>query len=217
MLRLLLYHLQEEYGLAALDLIEELAADLLRLPRTRRVFESMFSVGSLGIGQLRYRSSTLRTRWSRVYAEIRSWLKERHAIGSSSALDAIMIAQRAVMPRFGKIHPRTVSLPHDVAAYFRDLGVGYRRYLDPDRPRRRLASYPPGALEVSDPEWNCWSIPEIRMTYDSHHVPFELSSPLRLESVEARFLRKRDVLRFKLGRRLQAAKERGMLWFRDGL
>jgi hypothetical protein len=202
MLRLLLYYLQEEHDLKAIDVIERLCADLAspQLEHTRRVFESMYSVGPLGIGQLRYRSSTLRTRWRRVYREIRHYLLDRYDIRSSSALDAIFMAQRAVMPRFGKLHPRRVSLPHDVVAYFKDVGVGYRHFLDATRHRRRLGSYPPGALEVTDPEKNCWSVPEIRMTYDSHHVPFELHSPLRLDSVHTRFLSKRDVFLFKLQR-----------------
>jgi hypothetical protein len=66
-------------------------------------------------------------------------------------------------------------------------------------------------LEVTDPDRTCWSIPELRMTYDSHHVPFELASPLRLEESRTRFLRKRDVLALKL-ERSRVGKRLAALW-----
>jgi hypothetical protein len=108
------------------------------------------------------------------------------------------------MPRFGGRYPKKLHLEHDVGAYFKALGIGSRRYLDPERPRQKLASFPRATLSIEDPEATCWAIPETRMTYDAHHVPFELSSPLRLEDARARFLKKRDVIKLKVSSRYRA-------------
>jgi radical SAM superfamily enzyme YgiQ (UPF0313 family) len=159
-LKYLLYFMQVERGVPAVGFLqawlEETASDAGGLATSRRVRRALLDRDRSGSTQdfllLHWQDeqgSVLFDDLEAFHGEALSIYARRFgAAVDGSDLDAILAAQAAVMPRWGRGYPLRVELAHDVVGYFRalatlpnvtQLGVGWNR----------LADYAPGALTCS--------------------------------------------------------------------
>jgi hypothetical protein len=111
--------------------------------------------------------------WEELYAEVADFLARELGVVKDAALETVFQVQAAVMPREGQAYPLQVELKHDFGRWMQD-----RRSKDPQAPRRPLAEYPAGTLEVSDPASMAQSDRTLDLVRD-HIVRFELASALR--------------------------------------
>ncbi len=90
--------------------------------------------------------------WALVFDELRRFLLKECGVPDDSALDAILAAQHAALPAFGRTYPHVVELPHDIVAWQAQMlqakGNGHWRDWQTIVPP--LANFGPGRLELND-------------------------------------------------------------------
>jgi radical SAM superfamily enzyme YgiQ (UPF0313 family) len=90
--------------------------------------------------------------WALVFNELRRFMINKCGVPEDSALDAVLTAQRALLPTHGRTFPDVVELPHDVVAWHAQMlavkGDGHRKDWQSIAPP--LSSFGPGRLEVND-------------------------------------------------------------------
>jgi hypothetical protein len=152
-LKYLLFFLQHDHGLRAVDVLDRLVTDAYGGKAALR--ETVKVVRMLTNGNLRAGGPDPRLalyRWDRLYREIGDYVATTHGVSADSALRSILDVQRALMPSLLDPVPKRLALAHDVAAYVRDH-VDHRR-----TSTAPLASYPPVAFTVTDPLHLRWAV-----------------------------------------------------------
>lgn len=90
--------------------------------------------------------------WSLLLDELRVFLVKECGVPDDSALDAILIAQHALLPAHGRTYPYSVELPHDVVAWHATMlgakAAGHWRDWQMVVPP--LSEFSPGRLDVND-------------------------------------------------------------------
>ncbi len=109
--------------------------------------------------------------WRQFFDEVAEFADERYGLQRDDALEVVLTVNEATMPDEARDYPMTVSLAHDYVSYFRD------RQRQGGRSDRPLADYPPGTLEVSDPN-RMTEIDFDYQQYDTHQFFWELHSPV---------------------------------------
>ena len=99
--------------------------------------------------------------------EATAFAEREFGLQRDSALDAILLAQEAVLADPDKAADRHSDLAPDVVAYARD-----------GENRGPLASVGAGKLTVMDPYGLCRMNPTLHYQYDTHSVAWELQSEL---------------------------------------
>ncbi len=139
LLRHVLYFLQAERGLQALDVMEEVdtvvGADPSRYPLltfVARVFD-LYTIPPVG--------------WEPFYDEVVDFLGDAYGLSLDSDLAAVFTLQRALMPTRGRDYPIEVELEHDYVSWRRDLAAVERGAAI----RRSLKSYGPTTVSIDDP------------------------------------------------------------------
>lgn len=164
-LRYVMRYLQWEHGKRAIDFLHELL-DASRAAPDR--FPTITWV-------LRY-FNTLKCMpggWRRFYDDVARFIRETYGIERDAALDVVLRVNELAMPDEALDYPRKARLAHDFVAYFRDHNVRLGR----PSPVRALASYPPGAFTVDDPDGMALINFDYQQ-YDSHQYFWELRSPV---------------------------------------
>ena len=92
--------------------------------------------------------------WTLVLDELRTFLIQNCGVPDDSALDAIMLAQHAVLPAHGREFPYVVDMPHDVVAWHKEMLAAKAdgHWRDWQLVTPQLSDFPPGRLEVDDVE-----------------------------------------------------------------
>lgn len=90
--------------------------------------------------------------WALVIDELRRFLVNRVGIADDSALNAIMQAQHALLPAFGRKYPQTLELEHDIVEWHNQMlsakAAGHwQDWQDVVPP---LAQFTPGKMEIDD-------------------------------------------------------------------
>lgn len=188
MLKYLLYYLQIEYHLRALDVLHNLVDDLwdwrsrplrktimdLRGQRARLLWEILKLLAKQITKRPMYRAQ-----WRRLYAEMATYICRRYGIARTSAMDTILDVQEALMPARDRVFPERLCLPHDLVAYVDQIrqAPNLQAYIASDP--APLHTYPPGELIITDPHnISAEAVWDVRKFYDSHIVQWELTSPL---------------------------------------
>jgi hypothetical protein len=181
LLKYLLHFIQQDHGVKATDFLDTLMSDLdsrySGLDYVARVKAAFGYQDSARMGLVTYRPATVFVSWTRFYDQVGEYLRKRYGIPADSALHTVLTTQHALMPRFGRRLPTTVSLEHDIVAYFNQA----------DNDSRPLADHPAGQLQISDPLKMCWLPLMFPLHLDHHKVHFELDSPLMGEVSVDRF------------------------------
>ncbi|HVU02803.1 MAG TPA: radical SAM protein [Polyangiaceae bacterium] len=131
-LKYFLYYAQIEHGLPAMGFLarwlEKVSVDAESYPISARVKRDL-----LGEGYRGGRKDWLMLAWgddagflfddpTAFQREILAFIEKEHGIAlSGTAVEAVLAANAAVMPKKGSGAAETVSVPHDVAGYFGDL------------------------------------------------------------------------------------------------
>ncbi|WP_333606512.1 B12-binding domain-containing radical SAM protein [Arsukibacterium sp.] len=105
--------------------------------------------------------------WQRFYQEITQMLSTEFGINADSALNCIISLNQAVMPDDALTYPRTITLAHNVVAYFQQSA----------QPKQPLSHFAPCEFTVSDPN-SLVSIDPNQLQYDSHQYFWELYSDI---------------------------------------
>ncbi|WP_437617413.1 B12-binding domain-containing radical SAM protein [Sorangium sp. So ce1151] len=170
-----LRYLQWDHGIQAVDFLRRLVGVLAADPGAypALVWVDRYSPWNLNVGG-----------WRPFYEDLARYLEDRHGITRSSALEAVLRMQEAVLCEPERTLPETVRLPHDVVAWWRDHGAGTSR----QPVSARLDTYPPTEVVVDDPDGLC-RLDLTRQRQLSHQFfRWELRSPLRTTDAVALFL-----------------------------
>jgi radical SAM superfamily enzyme YgiQ (UPF0313 family) len=186
-LKYLLYYVQIEHGLKAMDFLAQWVTQSERAdlyPISHRI-KRTFLDGEYRGG----RKDWLILSWSdsaaaflfdalgEFYQEIIAFLAREHGIAvQGSDADAVLCASRAVMPLKGRSLPASIPLEHDVPAYFAALR-GLPTLSARTQDHKPLRSYEPGKLELS-----LQRASDSYQHADAGPIPsqFELTSNLRI-------------------------------------
>jgi hypothetical protein len=117
--------------------------------------------------------------WAPFLAEVRRYLVGTLGLANGSALDAVLVAQHALLPTGGRTFPATVELDHDVAAWHRSIMDAKDRGHLHDWPDHvdRLASFGPAPFTVDDPRDVCGVGLGFGTAIDAY-MDWELQSPV---------------------------------------
>jgi len=146
-LRHVLRYAQWDHGVPAMDVVRRLLAlsdtEPARYPLLGWVTRYFDHVNAPPVG------------WVSFFAEVGTFLDRELGIGPSSDRDAVLAAQRFLLPDVGRTFPASLALDHDVVAWSSDR----TRHLwgdDVTGPGRPLADYGPAELTVhGDPLGTC--------------------------------------------------------------
>lgn len=90
--------------------------------------------------------------WALLLHELRQFLVEQLGVPDDSALNAILMAQHALLPAHGRVYPFSADLQHDVVAWHSQMlaakAAGHWRDWQAVVPP--LSSFAPGRLDVDD-------------------------------------------------------------------
>jgi radical SAM superfamily enzyme YgiQ (UPF0313 family) len=152
-LRYVLMHLQWDRGIRMIDFVHDHVEDVFahpgEHPEASRLLAPVFTMRPTVLSDEPPRQvmHLRRSGWGPFYAEVARFLDRRYGVARDSALDAILAAQEAVMPRAGAPVRSHVVLGHDVVSY---VQRGVAAMLHGQAPGARLSEYPPGSLVVTD-------------------------------------------------------------------
>ena len=123
--------------------------------------------------------------WDAFYREVRRLLRDEFGLEADPALDTVLAVQQFLMPEIGRRLPAVVDLHHDYLAYYRDATAELYRSGRATGPKRPLAAYPAGRLEVyGDPaDLSGWRMRPFDDSRDEWYVrPFWVSAIFELDS-----------------------------------
>lgn len=179
-LRYVMRFLQWDHGVPAAEFLDELQRALTGEPHrfpdfaTHFVFPAMTLTSEEMIPEsLAFRQASW-TRLDEFYEALGAFVGDRFGILRDTALDAVLQANRAVIPDPAKSYPLSVPLGHDVAAWYGSRGA------------RPLREHGPAVLTVTDPEGR--SRAEAGQSTNQNSVreqTWELPSDLRRSAVPA--------------------------------
>ncbi|HWC49886.1 MAG TPA: hypothetical protein VG448_13480, partial [Solirubrobacterales bacterium] len=133
--------LAREHGITHLHFLEGLRdRDLSSYPLLLSARNALVSLGRQPDPLLEFFA---KNSWPEFYDEVREYLMLSLHVGSGSGLKTVDMVQRSVIAYRGCPRTLELQLPHDFAAYFRDV-VGVKRTPGP------LADYPPASFSVTD-------------------------------------------------------------------
>ena len=161
LLKYVLYYVQIEHGLPAMDFVarwlEKCDSEPDRYPLSSRIKREMIGGGYRGgkkdwliLGWKDDQAAFLFDDPSAFHREILSFLEAEHGVSLTGPVaEAVLAANGEVMPRKGRQLPAEVPLTHDVPGYFSDLRViPSLSDIPPDHVP--LGARPPGALKIKD-------------------------------------------------------------------
>ncbi|HZN95118.1 MAG TPA: hypothetical protein VFB81_20530, partial [Myxococcales bacterium] len=151
-MKYLLYHLQNDRGLRAVDVLARMVQKFeygdghTRYPLISWLLNRYRSDRSNLAVDLLVPVLDAPSSWDEFFLEVRDFVVEEFGVAGDAALETALAVQAAVMPREGEQYPLSVELKHDFVRYLED-----HRAVPAGTPRPPLSSYPPGRLVVTDP------------------------------------------------------------------
>jgi hypothetical protein len=176
LLKYLLYYLQLDHDIKAMDFIMDFRRHLNEppgcLPETRGlIWQLMNTGGPPHSWVLRNRSTTA---WKAFYREISQYLKEEYGI-EGPVPDVVLLAQEKILPGVDRTLPERIPVAFDIGAYFRDVhSVSNLATLQGTH--KKLSEYAAGQIEIRDPRGLCENTLDV--VYDIHRIEWELESDL---------------------------------------
>jgi radical SAM superfamily enzyme YgiQ (UPF0313 family) len=187
LLKYFLYFAQIEHGLKALDFIskwmKESAAQPDRYPISDRIRANLLD-RDYRRGQKDWlvlvwndeQGSSLFDNLDAFYREMLEFIEREYDIHlEGSDVDAVLTANREIMPKKGRKFPQQVSLGHDVPAYFDSLR-GLARVDGPIPEHIPLSQLGPGTLELREqPARNNYTYLDLNLTLGELELASNLS------------------------------------------
>ncbi|HMS87630.1 MAG TPA: radical SAM protein [Acidimicrobiales bacterium] len=170
-LRLVSRYVRHRTGVREIDLIRQIGLQVAADPARWPTLAATVTHGSEVMAPIHS--------WALMMAEVKDYLGEAFGL-SGSGLDAVLVAQRAVLPASGRVFPAHYDLQHDVVGWYQAMlhakTDGSEEHWTELVPQ--LDDLPPATLTVDDPS-NCTDR-YIGMDRESYTVgvSWELDSPL---------------------------------------
>ena len=161
-LRYVARFLQWEHGIAATELIHAIV-------RTVRTSPAAYPAITWLFRHFQAERQALGG-WGPFYAEVADFAARELGVPMDPGFRTTLQVNELMMPGEGRRFPEVHALDHDFAAWF-DANVRARTPA-----ARRLADFPPGRLEITDPYRMCEADFHRIEQYDNHQVFFELAS-----------------------------------------
>ncbi len=184
-LKYLLYYLQLEHGIPAMDLLRRWLDAVLsgdtQLPLSQRLYKEVFAMerraGDWALMSWGQEAGRFFQVLEGFYDEMRSFVARNFDTYLSEPIfTAIRTAQLAVMPQLGRHYPYRVSMPHDLTAFFEQVRSEASLHQLQDK-LQPLESFPAGELTVEPERETFEHLGFIKM--DAHSDDWELPSALR--------------------------------------
>lgn len=146
--RYLMRHLQWDHGILGTDLeehiIDVVGSDPDRFPLLTWVIEYFDLFPTVPLG------------WTSLYLEMRSMLHDDLGLELDPAVESVVRLQEFLMPAPGRQFPASITLAHDVAAYYGDATSSLRLNGSITPLPRPLSDYPPATFTIDgDPLGVC--------------------------------------------------------------
>lgn len=145
-LRLCSRFVRQQKGLREMEFILKLMADVGHEDKERHwpVLNTLINSG----GQLMAAPYS----WGLMIDELHRFLVQELDIADDSALDAILRAQHALLPAFGRSYPLTLELPHDVVEWHNQMleAKTSGHWQDWHSIIPPLSEFGPGKMEIND-------------------------------------------------------------------
>jgi radical SAM superfamily enzyme YgiQ (UPF0313 family) len=171
-LKYLLYYLQVEHHIKAIDFLEAILNQIELNPT------SMPQTCRLIYGGLSILSSRESHEWGSFSDEIGGFAVGTYGI-TDPAMKTVLSVQAKVMPARDRRVPEKLEIEHDFVAYFEGIRTVRNIEEFKDIVPRRLAEYGPGTFEISDPRGLCNIDSNVADgMYDQHRIEWELASAL---------------------------------------
>jgi hypothetical protein len=185
-LRYFLYFLQADYKTSGIDFIYKWTIACRDNPEEYPISTWAFN-NMLNKGKLNYTFEYQFITWGRdakyffenldgFYGEVKKICLHEFGVElNASDADAIFIAQEAIMPKLGYNQPLTVSLPHDVIGYFKQINeiISLSELPENFQP---LCTFPPSSLKIDKPgKKHGYGF----MGLTAHKRQWEVDSPLK--------------------------------------
>ena len=193
---------RQETGTREIDLYQTIRSTTETRPGT---WPALHALAVLGTSMM-----TAPYSWAVVMDDLRRFLISEIGVTDGSALEAVLRAQRALLPAHGRQFPEVVALDHDVVAWNRAMlaakGHGHRTDWPDVVPP--LSEHGPGELIVDDPDHIVNTSIGLNRELTVVGVNWELDSPLSrarivatqlLDWVTDQMLPQRDDLRRAAG------------------
>lgn len=186
-LKYYLYYLQMEHSIRFMDFVEEFlkatADDPSTYPLSKKLQSTLLVMKRDWSPSLEWTSDEGEFFFNNIeqfYNEVIVFTRKYYGITLDPSVEkTLMTAQAAVMPSIGKVVPFSIELPHDLAAYIKQIKE--INVLTAGKPEnfRSLASYPPTTIKVS--ALKSKTIDSVALAKFDRHTGagFELKSPLR--------------------------------------
>jgi len=116
--------------------------------------------------------------WALFHADCERYVVQQLGLAPSSALTAVLTAQRAILPSRGRTFPEHHALDHDVVGWMQDIVAAKDNQTeDWTKVVTRLGERPPGMIEISDPTDACTGGVGFHIDSDLY-AAWELTSPI---------------------------------------
>jgi radical SAM superfamily enzyme YgiQ (UPF0313 family) len=172
LLRYVLWYLQFDHGIYAMDVVQSLSELLADPPKGYAAIGSVSQRFQNGGRDAGFSAVPVPSGgWSLFYEEVLDYLLARYDISIDSGLETAFDVQRAVMPEIGRDLPETADVRHDFPNYYLECLGGY-----PTSRRRKLVEFGPAQLTVSDPYRICENLRRNRVNGEGHFVHWVLDT-----------------------------------------
>lgn len=127
--------------------------------------------------------------WALLFDEVRRFLVKECGVPDDSALDAMLTAQHALLPAFGRTYPHVVELPHDIVAWHSQMleAKGSGHWRDWHEVVPPLASFAPGRLEVNDVNGSITALLGCEIGLSSSGVNWDMDSGIARARVDMNY------------------------------
>ena len=161
---------RQETGLPEIDLYERLRLDARARPDRWPALAFTFRVlPFLGVPPVS---------WRLLMDEIHVYLTAELGLPDDGTLDTVLQVQHALLPSRGRTFPLSLELPHDYAAWHREMiDVKDSGFADWETRVPKLRDLPPGRFRVDDPHDVCGRALGVEID-ENLHASWELASPV---------------------------------------
>jgi hypothetical protein len=177
-LRLVSRFVRQETGMREVDLYRDIRAKALADPGR---WPALYATVEFGTAMM------TSTSWWLLMADLRDYLVSSVGLPDDAALAAVLDAQRALLPAYGRRFPERRELPHDVVAWYHAVQAAKASDHRTDWPDvvPRLATFGAGALDVDDPHDIVETSVGFNVQLSAIGMNWELESPLSRARVAA--------------------------------
>ncbi len=177
-LRLLSRYVRQHAGIREIDLYREMGVRVLANPTAWPTLTATVTHGSAVMAPIHS--------WTLLMDDLRTYLRTEYGV-EGTGLDAVIAAQRAILPAAGRRFPAESQLDHDVVGWYQAMLAAKGAHVDAPWTDvvPHLEEFPSGTLVVDDPDDASDLYVGLNREAMSVGVSWELVSPLSRAHIAA--------------------------------